>query len=76
MKKTEWNTQKHGYKLIFYIGVFVSGKLKRSSWKIEKGERFAKTITERIEANSRRISKRIEIKYFLLCEIRKWIYES
>ena len=75
MKKTEWNTQKHGYKLIFCIGVFVSGKLKRLSWKIEKGERFAKKITERVKTNSRRVSKNFEFKYFLLCEIRKWIYE-
>ena len=37
---------------------------------------IAKTITQRIEANSRGISKRIEFKYFLLCEVRKWIYES
>ena len=28
MKKMELSTQKHGYKLIFCIGVFVSGKLK------------------------------------------------
>lgn len=37
---------------------------------------IAKTITERIKANSRRISKNIEFKYILLCEVRKWIYES
>ena len=37
---------------------------------------IAKTITERIKANSRRISRKIGIKYFLLCEVRKWIYES
>ena len=37
---------------------------------------IAKTITQRIEANSRGISKRIEFKYFLLREVRKWIYES
>lgn len=76
MKKMELSTQKHGYKLIFCIGVFVSGKLKRSLWKIEKGDRFVKTITKRVESDSRTISKRIGIKYFLLCEVRKWIYES
>lgn len=31
MKKMELSTQKHGYKLIFCIGVFAYGKLKRSS---------------------------------------------
>ena len=43
---------------------------------IVERRQIAKKITERIEAISRRISKRIEFKYFLLCEVRKWIYES
>lgn len=48
------------YKTLFYI----------------ERRQIAKKITQRIEVNSRRISKRIEFKYILLCEVRKWIYES
>ena len=33
MKKMERSTQNHGYKLIFWIGVFVFGKLKKTSAK-------------------------------------------